>query len=189
MWIFADPPWHIDAAVERLYRSFLSSPDDLRTINDLGGPELRARTSEDDLVDLVEGEPVQGPITELAGARAFVGGDGLGFRWGVAVLQIGGDPPCAEGVVAERCHDPRLASFPLHLFECVALRERPVGQRAASSDRRAEQRRAFILADPSRCHILVQSGVQIVWGSSWSLPRRTTCFGPPTEASGLTRIT
>src|SRR5882724_6546924 len=60
-------------------------------------------------LDLIEGDGIPGAVIELGGARRFVGGDRLGVLDGAAVLQIRGDAGGPERMVADagRQVDPR----------------------------------------------------------------------------------
>jgi len=68
-----------------------------------------------------------------------VGGHGLSVFERAAIVEIGGDPRCAKGVIADRRGNAGGPRTTLQHAPGVGLRHRAIGQNAGAPDRRAEQ--------------------------------------------------
>ena len=89
------------------------------------------RSLNSNLLDFIERDLVVGAVVELGGTQALVGGHGLSVFERAAIVEIGGDPHCAKGMIADRRGNARR---PAHGAAACARR------RIASSRDRSERR-------------------------------------------------
>src|SRR5919109_1598664 len=81
-------------------------------------------------LDLVEGDGIAGAVVELGGARRLVRGDRLGVLNGAPVLEVGGDAGRPEPMAADARRQVRPPPPPLDHADDVVAVPRPLGELA-----------------------------------------------------------
>jgi hypothetical protein len=89
-------------------------------------------------LNLIAGNLFLPPVVKLCGARRGVVSHGLSVFELAAVLEIGGDARCAEGVIADLSFDAGRSGAALDHAVGVLLPHGVVGERAGLAGRRAE---------------------------------------------------
>ena len=115
-----------------------------------------------DPLDLIKGDLVAPAVVKPSGAGRLVRRHLLSNFEPSAVFEISSDTGSSEGMAADLGLDPGLGSSPANHSPHIGLQHRTVGQFAAASLARAEERALTVLAYAGSGDVLLQIAVKIV---------------------------